>query len=305
MTVERETQVQELGVRSSRERAQESRGADNGREPRLAYRRLTVAAVRPLTPHRVRVTFAGDDLRGFTPCAPDQYVKVFFPHAGRTRPEMPPPVDGDVLSWYRTYLAMPDDVRPPMRTYTVRVFRPDAGELDIDFVLHPDGGPASTWATRAVPGAEVALMGPHGIYAVPEHATWQLLVGDESAIPAIAAILEHLPASTCARVFIEVGDPHDRLDLRCAAGDVDVRWVTRRGGHGEAVLDEVRAATLPDGTPYAWLAGEADMVKFARRHLVRERGVDKRAISFTGYWRRGRSEEEVGRESRAESAATS
>ncbi|MBB3661811.1 NADPH-dependent ferric siderophore reductase [Prauserella sediminis] len=274
--------------------------------PQFAFRRLTVSATRELTPHLVRVTFTGDDLDGFVTAAPDQYVKVFFPHSGRTRPDLPPPIEGDTTSWYRTYLAMPDDVRPPMRTYTVRAFRPEQCELDIDFVLHPDGGPASTWASGARPGDEIALMGPHGIYAVPDSATWQLLVGDESAIPAIAAILEQLPRDACARVFIEVGDPADRLNLPSPAADVDVRWIVRHpGSYGDAVLDAVRAADFPATTPYAWLAGEAELVKFARRHLVRDRGVDKRAVTFTGYWRKGRSEEEVGRENLAGSTATS
>ncbi|GAA1245895.1 hypothetical protein GCM10009676_34850 [Prauserella halophila] len=274
--------------------------------PQLTFRRLTVSATRRLTPHLLRVTLTGDDLDGFGTAAPDQYVKVFFPHGDRTRPDLPPPIEGDTASWYRTYLAMPDDVRPPMRTYTVRAFRPEQCELDLDFVLHPDGGPASTWASSARPGDEVALMGPHGIYAVPEDATWQLLVGDESAIPAIAAILEQLPRDACARVFIEVGDPADRFDLPSPAADVDVRWIVRSpGSYGDAVLDAVRAADLPPAAPYAWLAGEAELVKFARRHLVRDRGVDKRAVTFTGYWRKGRSEEEIGRESLAESASTS
>ncbi|MBB3052763.1 NADPH-dependent ferric siderophore reductase [Prauserella isguenensis] len=274
------------------------------RPPQFTFRRLTVSATRRLTPHLVRVTFTGDDLRGFVTAAPDQYVKVFFPRGGRTRPELPPPIEGDTTSWYRTYLAMPDEVRPPMRTYTVRAFRPERRELDIDFVLHPDGGPASTWAAGASAGDEVALMGPHGLYAVPGDTAWQLLVGDESAVPAIAAILEQLPADACARVFIEVGDPGDRIDLSCPAADVDVRWIVRGpDAYGDAVLDAVRTADLPTAAPYAWLAGEAELVKFARRHLVRDRGVDKRAITFTGYWRCGRSEEDVGRDGLARAAS--
>lgn len=262
----------------------------------MAYRSLTVTEVRGLSPHLTRITFTGEDLRDFTSVAPDQYVKVFFPLPGQNRPQLPPPIADDVTSWYRTYLAMPDGVRPPMRTYTVRAHRPEVPEIDIDFVLHPDSGPASAWAASAEPGSEVALLGPHGLYSVPEGSTWQLLVGDESAIPAIGAIVEGLPEGARARVFVEVADLADRQDFATAA-DVQVHWIPRRGSYGDAVLAAVRAAELPRGRPYAWISGEASMVKFTRRHLVRERGVDKRAITFTGYWRLGRSEEDTGRES--------
>ncbi|PRX44190.1 NADPH-dependent ferric siderophore reductase [Prauserella shujinwangii] len=265
--------------------------------PQLTYRTVQVTSARRIAPRLTRVTFTGTDLRDFTSVAPDQYVKVFFPPEGHRRPRLPPPVHGDdTVSWYRTYLAMPDGVRPPMRTYTVRAHRPEARELDIDFVLHADPGPASAWAERAEPGDEVALLGPHGLYAVPEGTSWQLLVGDESAIPAIGALLEALPDGAAARVFVEVEGPEDELDL-ATRGEVDLRWVHRSGAaHGQAVLAAVRAADLPAGQPYAWLAGESSLVRFTRRHLVRERGVDKRAITFCGYWRRGASEEDAGRE---------
>ncbi|ASR34355.1 NADPH-dependent ferric siderophore reductase [Prauserella marina] len=265
--------------------------------PQLTYRSLRVTAARRLSPHLTRITFTGDDLAGFASAAPDQYVKVFFPLPGEHRPQLPPPIVDDVGSWYRTYLAMPDDIRPPMRTYTIRAHRPEVPEIDIDFVLHADSGPASAWAERAEPGAEVALLGPHGLYSVPEGTGWQLLVGDESAIPAIGAILEALPENAKARVFVEIADPADRQHFATAA-DVETQWVPRGdGGYGDAILAAVREAELPNGQPYAWVSGEANMVKLTRRHLVRERGVDKRVITFTGYWRVGKSEEQTGRES--------
>jgi NADPH-dependent ferric siderophore reductase len=265
--------------------------------PRVAFHAVRVSRIHRLTPHMTRITFAGDDLHGFEGVAPDQYVKVFFPLPGQQRPQLPPPLQtGDVMSWYRQYLAMPDRVRPPMRTYTIRARRPHLTEVDIDFAVHDNPGPACTWAAQAQPGDEVILLGPSGIYDVPEGTGWQLLVGDESAVPAVGAILEALPPDARAEVFLEVGGPEHRLPFE-TLGDVRVHWIEREGAHGESVLAAVRAARLPDGTPYAWLAGEASLVKFARRHLVRERGIDKRAITFTGYWRQGRSEDQVSRES--------
>ncbi|WP_410656192.1 siderophore-interacting protein [Amycolatopsis sp. lyj-112] len=260
----------------------------------MSYIEAKVAGVRRLTPHMSRVTFSGASLEDL---APDQYVKVFFPQPGQSEPALPAPLAGDeVLSWYRTYLAMPDDVRPPMRTYTVRSVRQPAREIDVDFVLHGDDGPASAWASRAAEGDRVAFLGPHGLYNVPEGTTWQLLIGDETAIPAIGAIVEALPAGTRALVYIEISDREDRQVFE-TQGTVELHWVVRgSAGVGEAVLEAVRKADLPGGTPYAWISGEANMVKLARRHLVRERGIDKRAICFTGYWRQGLSEEAVGRE---------
>ncbi len=261
----------------------------------MSFIKAKVTGVRRLTPHMSRVTFSGAPMADQ---APDQYLKVFFPQPGQAEPVLPGPLDGDeVLSWYRTYLAMPDDVRPAMRTYTVRALRPDVQEIDIDFVLHGDEGPASAWASRVSEGDRVAFLGPHGLYDVPEGTTWQLLIGDETAIPAIGAIVEALPAGTRALVYVEIGDREDRQVFE-TRGTVELHWVVRDPGGpvGDAVLEAVRKADLPGGTPYAWVSGEANMVKLVRRHLVRERGVDKRAICFTGYWRQGLSEEAAGRE---------
>src|SRR3569833_1534649 len=261
----------------------------------LTYHRAAVTAVRPLSPHLVRVTFAAESFRELTPQAPDQYVKVFFPLAGQEAPVLPETAS-DVMSWYRTYLAMPDDVRPPMRTYTVRAHRPASAELDVDFVLHGDAGPASAWASRVAPGDRVAFLGPHGLYDVPAGTDWQLLVGDETALPAIGAIIEGLPAGTRVSAYIEVSEREERQTFE-TRGAVEVHWLLRGSrSRGEALLDAVRTAAFPGGAPNAWVSGEASVVKLVRRHLVREREVDKRRICFTGYWRAGISEEEASRE---------
>lgn len=267
-------------------------------ETALAYRAMRVARVRSLTPRMLRISFTGRDLHGVRHAAPDQYIKLFLPRPGQFRPELPPlTADDQVISWYRRYLAMPDAVRPPMRTYTIRSLRPDEGELDVDFLLHPDTGPASTWARTAAPGDEVAFLGPHGLYEVPQDTKWQLLVGDESALPAIGAILDELPAGTAAKVLAEVSGPAEQALLGRRPG-IEITWVRRDGAApGAALLDTLRTTDFRPGPVYAWISGEASLVKHARRHLVRERGVDKRAITFTGYWRRGASEDDQGRES--------
>jgi NADPH-dependent ferric siderophore reductase len=270
--------------------------------PALTYHRARVTMVRPVTPHMVRVTFEAATFADVPAGAPDQYVKVFFPHPGQETPVLPETAS-DVMSWHRRYLAMPDDVRPPMRTYTVRAHRPRFAEVDVDFVLHGDTGPASTWAARVTPGDRVALLGPHGLYDVPDGTDWQLLAGDETALPAIGAIIEHLPAGTRLSAYIEVSEREERQTFE-TRGAVEVHWLLRGARpHGEALLEAVRAATFPGGAPYAWVSGEAGVVKLMRRHLVRERDVDKRRICFTGYWRLGMSEEAASRESLREAEA--
>ncbi|MDQ7809246.1 siderophore-interacting protein [Amycolatopsis sp. A133] len=263
--------------------------------PALTYHRAHVTAVRPVTPHLVRVTFAAESFREVPAGAPDQYVKVFFPLPGQAAPVLPE-AGSDVLSWYRTYLAMPDGVRPPMRTYTVRAHRAEAAEIDVEFVLHGDSGPASAWASRVEPGDRVTFTGPYGLYALPEDCDWQLLVGDETALPAIGAIIEQLPPGARASVYVELADRADRQAFE-TRGAVEVHWLVRgERPLGEALLEAVRTAAFPGGTPYAWVSGEAGVVKQVRRHLVRERRVDKARICFTGYWRLGVSEEAAGRE---------
>jgi len=263
--------------------------------PALTYHRALVTAVRPITPRMVRVTFEAASFREVPPGAPDQYVKVFFPQPGQEEPRLPE-TGSDVMSWYRTYLAMPDDVRPPMRTYTVRSHRPAAAEIDVDFALHGDTGPASAWASRAAAGDRVAFLGPHGLYDVPGGTDWQLLVGDETALPAIGAIIERLKPGTRASAYIEVSEREERQTFE-TRGAVEVHWLLRGARPlGEALLGAVRAASFPGGAPYAWVSGEAGVVKLVRRHLVREREVDKRRICFTGYWRLGMSEEAARRE---------
>lgn len=270
----------------------------------LASYRGRVTAVRRVTPQMVRITFDCRTLAATEGFGPDAYVKVFFPLPGQDEPQLPPaPSSGDVVSWYKTYLAMPDGVRPPMRTYTVRALRPELDEVDVDFVLHDDNlGPASEWAARAAVGDLVAFVGPHSLYEVPQAAEWQLLVGDETALPAIGAIVEHLPRSARASIYVEIPDRAERQTFE-TAGAVELHWIVRGNRpHGEALLDAVRAASLPGGAPYAWVSGEADIVKHVRRHLVRDRGFDKAAICFTGYWRHGLSEDAGGRE-RVEAAS--
>lgn len=253
--------------------------------PAVRLRRAVVRAVARPTPRVIRVTLAGPELADLPVVAPDGYLKLFFPRPDEIEPHVPALEDDDVGGWFRRYLALPDDVRPPMRTFTLRRRREDPVEFDVDFVLH-DEGPARDWALRAVPGEHIAFTGPYGLYAPRDEHDGVLLAGDETAVPAMAAIVEDLPPGRRAVVLAAVRDVTEQQRWE-TAGDVEVVWTTP-----DALADRLRELDLPGERPYVWLAGEASQVKLMRRHVVRERGVPKGDVCFTGYWRRGRTEEQ-------------
>jgi NADPH-dependent ferric siderophore reductase len=192
--------------------------------------------------------------------------------------------------------AMPDDERAVMRSYTVREQRTEPRhEVDIDFALHEDAGPACRWAQRAEPGDRVVVLGPAVAantavrFQLPDDADSVIIWADETALPAAAAILEWLPAETRAHVYLEVPYSGDRLELATQA-DATVTWLIREEGAPSGV-EAVRAAELPGEAPYVWIAGESGAVKALRRHFVRERELDRRRVTFVGYWRKGLSED--------------
>ncbi|MFJ3381013.1 siderophore-interacting protein [Curtobacterium sp. NPDC090217] len=285
-----------------------------------------MAAVTSLTPHFVRVTLTGDELGAFSSVGLDQRIKVVLPIPGLGFTDLP---DGE--DWYAAWRALPDEARNPLRTYTVRSFRPDAHELDIDFVAHGDAGPASRWVSSCRVGDELRIVGPAvpsspaelptgAAEFAPGSANRILLAGDETAAPAICAILEALDVSTVGHVFIEVPTDADRLPVTAPAG-VEVRWIARNGAsHGVRMTDQVHAwastavaggacsssdelvdvdvdqqvlwdiPPVTDSQLYAWIAGEAGCIKELRRHLVRGVGLDRKQVAFMGYWRHGKAE---------------
>lgn len=255
----------------------------------MGYHLTQVSRVENVTPHLVRITFGGESLKTFRWDGPDQRVKVFLPLPGQERPEVPL---GD--DWYARYREMPTDVRPTMRTYTIRGHDPATNEVQIEFVLHGDGGPASRWASRAQVGDYLGFRGPYADYDPVPDTSWQLLIGDETALPAIGGIIESLPVGTRVHAFVEVADAAEEQTF-ATKGDVALTWVHRNGTHaGEStkLADAVRAARLPEAAPYVWMAAEAGAVRTIRRHLVQERGIDRQAIYFAGYWRLGRREDD-------------
>jgi NADPH-dependent ferric siderophore reductase len=273
---------------------------------------LQVVRTRRLGPSLLRVTFAGPDLQAFHSHGRDQSLSLFLPHPGQSEPAVPIEL-GD--GWWQGWRELPDGVRAVMRSYTLRGLRRDPDEIDIDFALHglepgaaAPAGPASRWAAGARAGDRVVLLGPavednRAIrFRPPADTDLVVLWGDETAVPAASAILESLPAGMRVRAWLEVHHAADIQDLVTTA-DAEITWLVRDGQSDASslgspgsfmALDALRADRLPSAqAPYAWIAGESGRVKELRRHLVDERGIDRRRVTFVGYWRQGLSEEQL------------
>jgi NADPH-dependent ferric siderophore reductase len=239
------------------------------------------------TPGFARVTLGGPGVRDLTAAGLDQAVRLFFPREGQTELWMP------TLSneaWIAQLMLVPKAARPWVRNMTVRRVRPADEEVDIELALHGDS-PMSSWARRVEPGDPAGIFDMGTTYRPPPHAQGQLLVGDDSALPAVLSILDTAPPQPATEVYLEVATAADVRPVETPAG-VRVHWFSRGDAHlrpGSLVLDAVRRAELPPGRLYAWVAGESRMATSVRRHLVDDRGLPKRDISFSGYWRLGRS----------------
>lgn len=265
-----------------------------------AYRAFDLVLARriSLSPSFARLVFTGPDVALMRTLAPDQRVKLLFPAADGSLPTLP-----HDAHWKTAHSALPAEQRPAMRTYTIRALRADALEIDVDFVLHGVNGPASAWATHAQEGDRLLMVAPNLAYAgdpggyewkPPQGTRHVLLVGDETALPAIAGILEALAEQQpelAVEAFIEVPQEADCLPLRHSA-NTRLHWLPRellRCDHGQAMQHAVRElASLPlESAFYAWVAGESATVLDVRRYLTRQRGLQRDCLMTMGYWRLG------------------
>jgi len=265
-----------------------------------AFYRLHVLAAERISSGFVRITLGGESLSSYAYMGYDQWFRLFLPQPDQREPRIP---SSTSKFWYAQYLTFSKDTKPVVRNYTVRNFRPagqgrlsEGAELDVDFVVHGSehgghAGPASSWAARAVPGDRVAILDEGRIYNPDTDASWQLLVGDESAAPAILGILRSSPEDLRAVVFIEVPTEADVQQHHVPPG-VELKWIVRtdpRAKPGDAALAAVQEAELPGGTPFVYVAGEQGLATGLRRYLVNERAVPKSSICFTGYWKFGKA----------------
>ncbi|MCV7055173.1 siderophore-interacting protein [Mycolicibacterium gilvum] len=256
-----------------------------------------VVRTEQLTPHVIRVVLGGNGFDTFTPGDhTDSYVKLVFVADDVDVSSLEQPLTLD------SFNALPAQHRPTVRTYTVRKADPERREITIDFVVHGDHGVAGPWAASATPGRRLFVMGPSGAYSPDPAADWHLFAGDESAVPAISAALESLPANAIGKVFLEVAGPEDEIELQAPAG-VEVSWIYRgsradlapeeSAGDHAPLIDAVKETPWLPGQVQVFIHGEAQAVMHNLRSYIRKkRGVDATwASSISGYWRRGRTEE--------------
>jgi NADPH-dependent ferric siderophore reductase len=249
--------------------------------------RTAVVRTERVTPHMVRVTFGGGDLAKFEFQGFDQWFRLAVPVHDNDRLDNLPEKFG--MGGYLRYLTLPRGTRPVIRNYTVRAFRPDPAELDVDFVVHGTEGVAAPWAASVEPGAEVAFI-DQGCGWKPVPSDWILLAADESGLPAVAGILRDLPRDAAGHAFVELFDAADRQELGAPEG-VEVHWLERSAAAapGAVLLPAVADLDFPSTSVYAFAVGESAVATGVRRHLVNDRGIPKTSVTFCGYWRAGRA----------------
>lgn len=246
----------------------------------LKLRLGRVDRVLQITPYLTRVTLSGEDLRDFESASFDDHMKVFFPEPGAMKPVMPTlAAQGPVYE--------PGAARPTMRDFTPRRFDSTTCELDIEFAMH-EAGPATSWAAQARPGQYLGLGGPRGSMVIPTWFDWHLLIGDDTALPAISRRLEELPSGARAIVVAEVADVAARIEFQSRA-DIQVIWAHRAALDGGLMRALESLPPLPTGQGFTWAAAEAAIVRQVRSHLLEHRGIDKSRVRAAAYWKRGAS----------------
>jgi NADPH-dependent ferric siderophore reductase len=239
----------------------------------------TLQSRRHLTPRMLRLTFGGPGLADFrTTGIADEYIRLFFPNEKTGKLHLPEiSEDG---RW--TYPDGQDAIR--YSTYTIRRYREDPVEIDIDFVIH-EGGLACAWALAAPLGASVTINKPRGLYAPPGDTHWQLLVADATGLPAVARILEQVSPQIETRIFLEVAAPEDEQVLPLPARTT-VTWLHGSGnGVAASRMDEiVRSVPLPKGPGYVWVAGEQKVVRAIRKFVRQHLQLPPERYQLVGYW---------------------
>jgi len=263
------------------------------RLPKRRPRFLTVKSTRYLSPNLIRVTFAGPELEDFPKGHHGANCKLVLPREGESRAD------------FEAYFAPdgPEEKIHPVRTYTVRAYRADVLELDIDFVAHGDTGPATRWAQAAGPGSFLGFMGPSQPKITEFHADWYLLAADLSAMPVVEATLEALPPDATGLCLFEVPSEADIREISAPNG-VALQWLIQPDPHrpSTAQVDLVKALDWPSGAVQTCIAGESSVIRALRDHLHNERKVPKKDTYISGYWKIGLVEDEHQKMKRAEAA---
>ncbi|MDO5618419.1 siderophore-interacting protein [Kocuria sp.] len=251
----------------------------------ITIRELEVLRVQELTPGMRRIVLGGAGLEeherngvsipAFRSTGFDDDIKIIVPDPVTGLCPIPQPQPGGTVAWTEDAVAL-------ARTYTVRSFDPETGELAIDFVLHGTGL-ASSWSRTVRPGESIYVAGPKVSAALPTDTDWMLLVGDDTALPAIARCLEDVPAGTRVRAVVEIPTVHDQQELDTQA-ELEVTWVIRDAG--DDLVETVKEIEWWEGNPFVWVAGEATDIKPLRRWFKQDRSVPREHTDISGYWRR-------------------
>lgn len=226
-----------------------------------SLRAVKVMSIHKPTPGVRRIVLGGHSLKSFAPDLPAQWVKIFLPDT-----------NGPKIG----------------RAFTIRDFDTAQHQLTFDIALH-DGGPMSAWALTAQVGDCLELAGPRGGFRGATPRSWLLLAGDDTALPALAAIVRQLPAEQQVHLFIEVANESEKQFL-ATQPRVRVRWVYREGSEtqpAETLAEVLRFSPLPSTGGDAWIAAEATTIRSIRTHLLRERGFELGRVHAAGYWKKG------------------
>lgn len=245
------------------------------------FREMTVSDVHDLTPNMRRLRFAGEDLSRFAKFG-GMHIRMLFP----TR-DVPDPL-WPVLGGNGLPVWPADDRRPVARVYTIRALDVAKGVMDVDFLVHPGDSVGSAWAMQAAPGMKVGIMGPVG--RPVRQADWYVMGADETGLPALARLLETLPAATRGVAFVEIADAGEKQKIANTTG-IELHWLTRDGvpaGEDKLLAEAVRSVTWPqEGSAFGWFAAEAAAAKIVREYWRGALGLGRDETLAAAYWRRG------------------
>lgn len=245
---------------------------------------LQVIGTQALTPHMRRVRFYGSNLQAFATDA-HLHIGLLIPPPGTSR------TDWLTMETGGKARVSQADCKPINRKYTIRAIDAATGWIEVDFVLHDDGGPGGSWAALAQPGDMAGMLGPGGRGLAP--ADWHLIAGDETALPAIGRMIDAMPPNAAGHVIVEIADAAERQPLHPPPG-VSLQWLHRDGapaGTTQLLLQAIRSITLPqDGIrPFAWVGAEFTAAQAIRDHLCKQAGIARGDQLVVAYWRRGRA----------------
>ena len=237
-----------------------------------------------MTPYLTKIALGGDGLANFRWPGPGSHLKLFLPEPGQRDVELPPADEQGLM------INVPGGPRPTTRTFTPRRWDAASGQLDLEFVLHGHG-PASQWAAQAKPGDQVAVSQPRSTFEVLPDTRWLLIAGDESALPAIATMLEAIGPDVTVHVLAEIEDAGHQVALPERAGTT-IEWLPRTAGEkpGRALAAAVTAWVPPasdEGPGQIWAACEALVVRDIRAHLLGSLRFSRDRVVTRGYWRAG------------------